>query len=142
MPGLDGWQLAALAVSRHTSGKQCACVANRKVRLPLRLGVVGICVQLEWRAECHAHVGRADVKHVAGVAVTGVAGGIDKAELPRCRRQVHPSPCAASKRGLGYIVGEDSPKRCARAREGRTGVGIGPGVAAVRGADRSCWPGW
>ena len=50
--------------------------------MPLRLGVVGIGVQLERRAEGHAHVGGANVKDVAGVAVTGVAGGIDKANYP------------------------------------------------------------
>ena len=63
--------------------------------MPLRLGGISVGVQLERRTEGHAAVGGADVKDVAGVAVTGVAGGIDEANTwlkaagspqPMCRQ--------------------------------------------------------
>jgi hypothetical protein len=43
----------------------------------LGLGRVGIGVEHEGCAERHPAVGGADVKDVAGVASSGVAGGID-----------------------------------------------------------------
>src|SRR5437016_5432634 len=48
-------------------GEERACVTDREVRLPLRLGGVGVGVQLEWRAEGHAAVGGTNVEDVAGV---------------------------------------------------------------------------
>src|SRR6266516_4918970 len=48
-------------------GKEGASVAHRKVRLPLGLGDVGVGVELEWRAESHSAVGRANVVNVAGI---------------------------------------------------------------------------
>src|SRR5438034_8224118 len=36
-------------------GEERARITDREVRLPLRLSGVGIDVQLEWRAEGHAH---------------------------------------------------------------------------------------
>ena len=60
-------------------GEEGASFADREVGHPLRLGGLRVGVQLEGRAEGHAAVGGADVKDVAGITVTGVAGGIDEA---------------------------------------------------------------
>src|SRR5262249_55473513 len=38
-------------------GEKVACLTDRKIRLPLGLGCVGIAVQLKWRAKSHATVG-------------------------------------------------------------------------------------
>src|SRR5258705_4777431 len=59
-------------------GEEGTSFADREVGLPLRLGGIGVGVQLERRAEGQAAVGGADVKDVAGVTVTGVARGIDE----------------------------------------------------------------
>src|SRR6266487_2321772 len=58
-------------------GQEGACVADRKIRLPLRLGGISVGVQLEWRAEGPATIGGADVVDVTGV--TAVFFGIDEA---------------------------------------------------------------
>src|SRR4029434_936268 len=75
-----------LTTGRHArrlvvpGGEEGACLADRKVRLPLGLGCVGIAVQLEWRAKGHTHVGGANVEDIAGVAVARVASSIDVAD--------------------------------------------------------------
>src|SRR5436189_4266496 len=53
-------------------GEERARITNRKVRLPLRLGCIGVAVQLEWRAEGHAHVCGTDVENVARVSTAAV----------------------------------------------------------------------
>ena len=64
------------------SGKECACVAGRKVGLPRRLGRVVVAVQLERSAEGHATVGGANVEDIAWADATGAGTatcGIDVA---------------------------------------------------------------
>src|SRR5436189_4669567 len=63
-----------LTTGRHArrlvvpGGEKGACVTDREVGLPLRLGSIGIAVELKWRAKGHALVGGTDVIDVAGVA--------------------------------------------------------------------------
>ena len=80
MAGLLGWQLAAtLGASSYHVAKRVPASLTERLGMPLRLGGIRVGVQLERRTEGHAAVGGADVKDVAGVTVTGVAGGIDEA---------------------------------------------------------------
>ncbi len=110
--------------------------ADRKVGLPLRLGWVGVAVQLEWGTESHPAIGRADVEHVSRVAVAGVARGInvvnDTVVGGRLARALV-SPVIGS--GLQYMAGEVAATATARAAEGGAGVGVGPGVTAVGGPE-------
>ncbi len=113
-------------------GEEGACVIDREVGLPLRLGGLRVGVQLEGCAEGHAHIGGADVEDVAGVTGTRVAGGIDKANYAVVRGRLTPFRYSPVK-GAGVHTGEaaiTAPGRC----EGGTCVGVGPGIAAVSGA--------
>jgi hypothetical protein len=58
-------------------GKEGATGANRKTRLPLRLGRIGIAVELEGGTKGHPAIGGTDVEDIARVAVAGVARGIN-----------------------------------------------------------------
>src|SRR5206468_3668747 len=98
-------------------GKEGASVAHRKVRLPLGLGDVGIGVQLEWRAESHSAVGRANVVNVAGVAAAFLR--IDEANNVVVGSSLTPAHVSPGTAGT---------------HEGGAGVGIGPSGAAVSGA--------
>ena len=122
-------------------GEEGACVTDRKVGLPLRLGVVGVGVQLEWRAKGHPAVGGADVKDVAGVAVTGVACGIDKANYVVEGSRLTPAHVPPVS-GAGVHVGEEARSAAPGAREGGTGVGVESRCCRRQWSGRFCWPGW
>src|SRR6266540_583969 len=100
-------------------GEERACFADRQVRLPLRLGGLGVAVELEGGTEGHAAIGRADVEDVAGVVVAGVQGGrLTPAHVPPVGGAiVHASEVAR----IGAV----------RTLEGGPRVGVGPGVTAV-----------
>ena len=70
-------------------GKECACVTDREIRLPLRLGWIGVGVQLEWRTEGHPIVGGPNVIDVTGVAAVFLR--IDKANYPVVGRRLTPA---------------------------------------------------
>ena len=57
----------------------------------MRLGMIGVGVQLEWRAKSDAAVSGTDVKDVAGIAVARVARGIDKANYSVVGRGLTPA---------------------------------------------------
>src|SRR6266487_2206703 len=110
-----------------------ACITDRQVRLPLRLGSVSITVQLEWRAKGHAAIGRADVEDVAGIVVAGVGGGINVANYVVVGRRLtpaHVSPVG----GVIVHAGEVARISAVRTLEGRPCVSVGPGVTAVGGS--------
>ena len=111
-------------------GKEGASVAHRKVRLPLGFGGVGIGVQLEWRAESHSAVGRANVVNVAGVAAVFLR--IDEANhvvVGSRLTPAHVSPVTAA-----IHAAEVARSATAGTDEGGPGVGVGPSGAAVSGA--------
>src|SRR4029077_5025981 len=114
-------------------GEESTSFAGREVGLPLRLGGVGVGVQLERGAEGHAAVGGADVKDVAGVTVTGVAGGIDEGNDMVKGGRLAPA-LVSPVSGVGVHGGKEARCGAPWARELRAGVGVGPGNAAVGGA--------
>src|SRR6266545_6417937 len=114
-------------------GEERACVADRQVRLPLRLGGVRVAVELEWRAKSYAHVGRADVEDVAGVVVAGVGGGVDQANYAVVSGGLTPTHVSPVSRVIVH-AGEVARIGAVRALEGGPRVGVGPGVTAVSGS--------
>ena len=114
-------------------GEESASFADREVGLPLRLGGISVSVQLERRTEGHAAVGGADVKDVAGVTVTGVAGGIDEGNDMVKGGRLTPA-LVSPVSGAGVHGGEEARCAASGARELRAGVGVGPGNAAIGGA--------
>src|SRR5437773_10903115 len=92
-----------LTTGRHArrlvvpGGEKGACVTDREVVLPLRLGSIGIAVELKWRAKGHALVGGTDVIDVAGVAAVSLS--IDEANLAVVSGRLtpsHPSPVSGA----------------------------------------------
>src|SRR6266576_6439614 len=114
------------------SGQERASFADRKVRLPLGLGRVGIGVQLDRRAEGNAAISRADVEDVAGVAVARIRGGIDEANYVIVRGRLAPAHVPPVG-GAVIHTGEVARIGAVRACERGPGVGVGPGVTAVGG---------
>ena len=100
--------------------------------MPLRLGMVDIGVQLQWRAKGNAAVGRANVKDIAGVAVAGVASGIDVANYVVVGGRLAPALVSPIS-GAGVRGREIARRATARATEGGSRVGVSPGVASVGG---------
>ena len=137
--GTGGLTLADVLGARHTTWRRGCQFADREVGHPLRLGRLRVGVQLEGRAEGHAAVGGADVKDVAGITVTGVAGGIDVANDVVEGGRLTPT-LVSPVSGAGVHAGEEAGCGTAGARECGAGVGIGPGVAAVGGPDRFVGP--
>src|SRR4029450_603058 len=70
-PGRSSW---CLVIPR---GQEGASFADREVGLPLRLGWLGVGIQLEWGTKCYAAIAGTDVKYIAGGAGARVGGGID-----------------------------------------------------------------
>src|SRR6266508_2195516 len=66
-------------------GEERACFADRQVRLPLRLGGLGVAVELEGGTEGHAAIGRADVADVAGNVVASDLNVADETGVDRYR---------------------------------------------------------
>ena len=92
--------------------------------------MVGIRVQLEWRAKAHPAVSGADVEDVPGVAVARIGGGINEANYMVVRGRLTPAhvpPVSGVIIHTGEIAGIGTVGACERG----TGVGVGPGVAAV-----------
>src|SRR4029077_4143289 len=143
LPGMHlitkGGRMARLATGRYSwclvipRGEESTSFAGREVGLPLRLGGVGVGVQLERGAEGHAAVGGADVKDVAGVTVTGVAGGIDEGNDMVKGGRLAPA-LVSPVSGVGVHGGKEAGCAAPWARELRSGVGVGPGNAAIGGA--------
>src|SRR5439155_17251104 len=106
--------------------------ADRKARLPLRLGRVGIAVELEWGTEGHPAIGGADVEDIPRVAVAGVAGGINVVNhvvIGGWLTPAHVPPVS----GAAVHGAEVACSSTASADEGRAGVSIRPGIAAIGG---------
>src|SRR6476660_3614906 len=113
------------------NGKEGAGRADGKIGLPLRLGRVGVAVQLEWGTEGDAAIVRADVVDVAGIAA--VFSGIDVANYVVESGRLTPAHvCPVS----GAVVhgAEVARISTARAHEGGAGVGVVPCVTAIGGA--------
>src|SRR6267378_2167006 len=137
LPGMhlitEGGRIARLATGRYPwrlvipRGEESSSFADREVGAPLRLGGLRVGVQLERRAEGHAAVGGADVKDVAWIAVTGVAGGINVANDVVEGGRLTPA-LVSPVSGAAVHAGEKAGCGSAGARESRAGVGIGPGV--------------
>ena len=140
LPGMHlitkGGGIARLATGRCSwclvipRAEESASFADREVGHPLRLGGVGVGVQLEGRAEGHAAVGGTDVKDVAWIAVTGVAGGINVANDVVKGGRLTPA-LVSPVGGTAVHAGEKAGCGAAGAREYGAGVGIGPGVTAI-----------
>src|SRR5439155_23136740 len=111
---------------------EAAVGGDRKIGLPLGLGGIGIGVEHEGSAKGHPAVGGADVEDVAGVAVAGVAGGIDVVNYAVERGRLTPAHVSPVS-GVAVHGGEVARSATAGAIEGGAGVGVGPGVAAVGG---------
>src|SRR4029453_10608880 len=109
-------------------GEKGACLADRKIRLPLGLGCVGIAVQLKWRAKGHTTGGLPDVIDVTGVAAVFLS--IDEANYVVERGRLTPAHVPPVS---GAVVhgAEEARTATARADEGRTGVGVGKSDTAV-----------
>src|SRR6266566_5212003 len=126
-----GGGAARLATGRYSRclvvphGEERACVANRQVRLPLRLGGVGVAVELEGGTEGHAAIGRADIEDVAGVR-----GGIDEANYVVESGRLTPAHVSPVGRTIVH-AGEVARIGAVRTLEGGPRVGVGPGVTAV-----------
>ena len=132
----EGGGTAGLATGRCSRrlviprGEESASFADREVGLPLRLGGLSVSVQLERRAEGHAAVGGANVKDVAWIAVTGVAGGINVANDVVEGGRLTPA-LVSPVSGAAVHAGEKAGCGAAGARESRAGVGIGPSVTTI-----------
>src|SRR4029453_6304985 len=109
-------------------GEKGACLADRKIRLPLGLGCVGIAVQLKWRAKGHTTGGLPDVIDVTGVAAVFLS--IDEANYVVERGRLTPAHVPPVS---GAVVhgAEEARTATARADEGRAGVGISKSDTAV-----------
>src|SRR5215208_1905928 len=113
-------------------GEESASFADREVRHPLRLSSLDIGVQLERRTESHAAVGGTDIKDVARITRSGVTGGINVANyMVECGRltPAHVPPVSRT----GVHRGEEARSAPPGPRESGTGVGVGPGIAAIGG---------
>src|SRR5882724_8080907 len=112
-------------------GEEGASFADRKVRLPLRLGDVGVGVQLEGRTEGHAAVGGTNVVNVAGIGAVFLR--IDQANYVVEGGRLTPAHVPPVS-GATVHRAEEARVAAARADEGWPGVGVAPGIAAVGGA--------
>jgi len=112
------------------SGQERASVADRKVRLPLGLCMVGVGIQLDRRVEGNAAISRADVEDVARVAVARIRGGIDEANYVIVRGRLAPAHVPPVS-GVVIHTGEVARIGAVRACERWAGVGVGPGVTAI-----------
>ena len=114
-------------------GEDSATGADRKVRLPLRPRR-GVCVQLQRCAKGLPAIGRTDIIDVARVA-TGAVLGINIVHHAVVGARFAPALMSPVTTAVGKHAGEISHGRNARTRKAGTGVGIAPGVAAVRGSE-------
>src|SRR5437667_8456860 len=106
--------------------------ADRQIWHPLRLGRVGVTVQLEWRTEGLPAISGADVKNVAGIAGAGIARGINVVNdmvIGGRLAAAHVSPVTGH--GAGVHTAEVAHCAAASADEGGPGVAVGPCVAAI-----------
>ena len=109
--------------------------ADRKTWHPLRLGRVGVTIQLEWGTEGHPAISGADIEDVAGIAGAGVARGIDVVNdmvIGGRFAPAHVSPVTGH--GARIHTAEVAHRTAASADERGTGIGIGPGITAIGGA--------
>src|ERR1051326_7982243 len=112
------------------SGKECPPVADRKVRLPLGFGRIGVGVQLEWRAKGRATVGGANVKDIAWVAA-GLSG-INVANDVVVRGRFTPAHVSPVSRAGVHRT--EVTRRCtASADECGASISVGKSRAAIRG---------
>src|SRR6266480_1096228 len=120
----------ALVIPRR---QESAGGAYREVRLPLSAGS-SIGVQLEWRAKGHTTVGGTDIIDVARVTPSAVLG-IDQVNKIVDRSRLTPALVSPVTAAIGIHAGEvglTAAIGAARSGEGRAGIGVGPGDAAVR----------
>src|SRR5215216_282830 len=112
-------------------GEESASFADREVRLPLRLGRIGVGVQQERRTKGHPAISGADVVDVARVGTVG--SGIDIANYLIQSGRLPPAHVPPVSRTAVH-TGEVARITAVRADESRPGVGVRPSVAAVGGA--------
>src|SRR5439155_7775120 len=105
-------------------GEEGATFADREVGHPLRLGGVGVGVQLKWRTESHPAVGGTNVVNVAGIGAVFLR--IDQANYVVEGGRLTPAHVPPVS-GAAVHRAEEARVAAARADEGWPGVGIAPG---------------